>query len=381
MVLRDNLDLAVEKFNVNIADAKIEAAKVFHDPSIAVDWSRNSEDYSLSTEISKTFELGQKRKARIDLAKSEGSVTNALLNDYLRDLKADATLDYLWSLKQGYLFGVMQNSYQMMKELAEGDSVRFLLGSINAIDALQSKIEAGILLNELFQIESDRKNSYVNLYLRTSKTVTDTLLIPEGNFDKFERSFELNDLLIVALNSRSDLEAAKCNMDYTQRALTLVRKERRADIDLKAGASNSYLNAGNSSTDATEIFAGIEIPLNFSNRNKGKLDVAKYEIQQGELLYKQVEVGILTEVMKAFNQYQSLCRQVDNYDQGLLEQAKMVLKAKMYSYSRGETSLLEVLNAQRTYNDLQISYYETSYSCFESLVELERAVGIWDIKL
>jgi cobalt-zinc-cadmium efflux system outer membrane protein len=41
--------------------------------------------------------------------------------------------------------------------------------------------------------------------------------------------------------------------------------------------------------------------------------------------------------------------------------------------------LLEVLNAQRTYNEVQQRYYQTLYSYAAALVELEKAAGIWDI--
>ena len=73
------------------------------------------------------------------------------------------------------------------------------------------------------------------------------------------------------------------------------------------------------------------------------------------------------------------CRQVDNFNNGLLENAENVRKGKIYSYQRGETSLLEVLNAQRTYNDIQTRYYETRYYQAAALIELEKAAGIWDI--
>jgi cobalt-zinc-cadmium efflux system outer membrane protein len=73
-------------------------------------------------------------------------------------------------------------------------------------------------------------------------------------------------------------------------------------------------------------------------------------------------------------------QQVKRYDEELLTQAQMVIDGKIYSYNRGETSLLEVLDAQRTYNELQTGYIETLYNCLASLVELERNAGIWDIK-
>ena len=77
--------------------------------------------------------------------------------------------------------------------------------------------------------------------------------------------------------------------------------------------------------------------------------------------------------------YLAYCKQVENYDNGMISNAQNVRKGKIYSYSRGETSLLEVLNAQRTYNDIQQSYYETLFNRAVALVELEKAAGIWDI--
>lgn len=385
-VVSGNLELLAEKYNVNIADAKIEAAKIFQDPSLSFDWDGNHEnksmvDYSLSAEISKTFELGQKRKARINLAKSERLLTSEMLNYYLQNLQADATIDYLSALKHNYLFDVMLDSYRMMKKLSDADSIRYRLGSIKAIDAAQSKIEAGVLRNDLFQIEADRRSSIIKLAIETSTFRADTVFQPIGDLGKYERFFSIDDLLVTALNNRADLMAAKSNIAFNQNFLTLTKRERITDIDLKLGTSNTYLNDRDFSPAATEVYAGIAIPLKFSNFNKGELKVAQFQVEQAETLYRQVEMNIQNEVMQAYGQYMSLCKQVKNYDQGLLEQSKIVLNGKVYSYSRGETSLLEVLNAQRTFNDLQNAYYETLYNCNAALVELERAVGIWDIEL
>jgi len=41
---------------------------------------------------------------------------------------------------------------------------------------------------------------------------------------------------------------------------------------------------------------------------------------------------------------------------------------------------LEILNAQRTYDEVQAQYIETLFNYNAALVELERSCGIWDIK-
>ncbi len=57
------------------------------------------------------------------------------------------------------------------------------------------------------------------------------------------------------------------------------------------------------------------------------------------------------------------------------------MDGKIYSYNRGEVSLLEVLDAQRTYDEVQAQYIETLFNYSSALVELERSAGFWDIEI
>ena len=127
--------------------------------------------------------------------------------------------------------------------------------------------------------------------------------------------------------------------------------------------------------------AGIAVPLKFSNFNKGTVRAARYREQQAEAQYKQALLQVQTEVMQAYRNYQSFAEQVNHYEDGLLRQAREVMDGKIYSYNRGEVSLLEVLDAQRTYDEVQAQYIETLFNYSSALVELERSTGIWDIEI
>ena len=96
----------------------------------------------VEVELSKTFSFG-KRGANIALARSESELTKALLADYFRNLRAEATVSYLEALKQYELYKVKQNAYENIRQLAESDSVRFTLGKIMEIDAIQSRLRQG----------------------------------------------------------------------------------------------------------------------------------------------------------------------------------------------------------------------------------------------
>ncbi|OUL61085.1 TolC family protein [Flavobacterium sp. AJR] len=386
LVNKNNLGYAAEKFNMNIAEANVEASKVFPDPELAIGASDNGQrrmqmGYGFSTELSWTLELGGKRKARINAAKSTSELTKALLEDYFRNLRADATLNYLTSLKQKEIFKVQLNSYTILKNIAVADSIRFKLGSITEIDARQSKLEANTMLNEVYQSEADWKTTLLELGTLVGNQKADTLYSPIGDLTKFDRLFDLNELIISAENNRADLLAALKNKNVSQHILKLAKANRVLDLGLNMGVESASVvtNSVAPTPSSLAISGGISIPLKFSNRNKGELKAAEYSVQQADVLYKQTELQIQIEVRKAWFNYLTTQKQVRQFNTGLLGDAQRLLDGKVYSYKRGETSLLEVLNAQRTYNETQLNYYETLYNYAAALVELEKAAGIWDI--
>ncbi|MCV9934309.1 TolC family protein [Flavobacterium sp. LS1R47] len=386
LVNKNNLGYAAEKFNVNIAEADIEAAKVFPDPELAIGASDNGQrrmqmGYGFSSEVSWTLELGGKRKARINVAKSTNELTKALLEDYFRNLRAEATLNYLTSLKQKDIFKVQLNSYTILKNIAAADSIQYKLGNIAEIDARQSKLEANSMLNEVYQSEADWKTALLELGTMVGNQKADTLYSPSGDLGNFDRLFDLNELITAAENNRADLLAALKNKNVSQDLLKLAKANRVIDLGLSLGVESASIvsNAVAPTPSSNAVSAGITIPLKFSNRYKGELKAAEFSLQQADVLYKQTELQIQIEVRKAYFNYLTTQKQVRQFNTGLLADAQKLLDGKVYSYKRGETSLFEVLNAQRTYNETQLNYYETLYNYATALVELEKSAGIWDI--
>ena len=391
-VAEGNLEYAAERLNMNVSEAEVVASKVFNDPNLSVSYF-NNENGSLQmgegveVELSKTFSFG-KRGANIALARSESELTKALLADYFRNLRAEATVSYLEALKQYELYKVKQNAYENIRQLAESDSVRFTLGKIMEIDAIQSRLEAGILKNELLQAETDLHNAFSNLNLLTGSVALDTLYVPDASLRISPRDFVLADLISTASMNRADLVAAMKNKEVASRALKATRRERNTDVDLSIAISKNARvhNEEAPAPPFTGVTAGIAIPLKFSNFNKGTIRAARFREQQAETQYQQAllqvhsaEAYLLS--ITPYRSYQSLTEQVSHYENGMLHAAREVIDGKIYSYNRGEVSLLEVLDAQRTYDDVQAQYIETLFNYSAALVELEKSAGVWDVEL
>lgn len=382
-VKNNNLEYAAQKYTVNLAEAEVENAKIIPDIEWNIEGNSNQKHMgnNLETGLGWTIELGGKRKARIDLAKSQVDLNRYLLQDYLRNLYADASLQFLECIQNKNLLDVQLNSYKTLSNLAASDSIRYKLGDITLTDSKQSKLEAQFMLNEVFKAESEWKNSLLALNLVMGKSQKDTLYTANSNFTDFTRDFDLADLITTAQNNRADLQAALQNKEVSQKMLKLAKANRIMDLGINAGMqfNGKATNEEAPSPYHTGVTAGLSIPLRFLNNRKGEVQTAHYTIQQADLEYKQVELQIQTEVTQAYQNYVNTKKQMQQFSNGLLSESKSILEGKIYSYKRGNTSLLEVLDAQRTYNDVQENYYQTLYNFCSALVRLERTVGIWDI--
>jgi cobalt-zinc-cadmium efflux system outer membrane protein len=387
LVSTQHLGYAAQQYNVSIAAAGIESAKVFPDPQLSLDGFDNQRrvlhlSNGINAGISTTIELGGKRKARVELARSSLAQSQALLLDYFRNLRADAALAWFNAMQQQHLYGVQQQSYTLMRQLADADAIRFQKGAITETDARQSKLEADNLLNSVFQQAADWKTALLQLNMNTGQSHADTLLWPTGNFEHLQRAFILQELVNNAQATRADAVAAGAAKAAAGKTLTLAKANRKIDLGISAGVG--YNAEATSEIAPTPRYiassAGISIPLKFSNHYKGELHAAQYAVKQAAVEYDQVLLQISTEVTQAWFNYNAAGQQVQQFEQGLLSDAQKILQGKVYSYKRGETSLLEVLNAQRTWNEVQRDYYQTLYNYAATLVALERAAGTWDIQ-
>lgn len=384
-VSKNNLDYAAEKFNVDIAHAEVINAGIFPDPEFSFNFADNSErsmelGRAYAGELGWTLELGGKRKARIAVAQSEKTIAELSLIDYFQNLRSEATLLFLEAMEKKALLEVQKKTYENMQQLSNADSIRHSLGEISQIDAEQSKLEASILKNELWQAETEWNNAFRNLFILMGVNKDSQINEINGSFLNFDKPYQLQYLIETAYNNRIDLGLAKEDIILADKFLQLAKANRKLDLGLSIGIERN--------TEARNIIAetpaftsyqvGVAVPLKFSNRRSSELKIAEYENQKKALNIKSLEIEIENEVTEAYYNYNTQLKKVEKYHNTLNTKAQKVLEGKMYSYQRGEISLLEVLDAQRTYNEVIENYYTTLYERAVAFIELQRICGIWE---
>jgi len=370
-VASNNLEYLAEQYNVRIADAETAIQRIFPDPELYLE----AMDESFLVELGYTLELG-KRTNRINLAKTNSEIEALNLEWFFNELRQESAEAYLDAILQRELLDVKRNSYEYMAKLAEYDSLRHKAGEISEHDARQTLLEAATLRNEVYRQEGEYKSAIIilNKYMGNS---SGELFNPSGSWDNINKYYNLDKLITHGIKHRIDLLMANKGIDVAQQKIRMVKAERRPNISLMVGYERDW--SGPFPVRRDMLKAGIAIPLKLSNLNKGAVRQSKHILNQNEMQAKNTALRVQTEISQAYFRYESLSKQVEQYNGELLNEARTLLDGTTFHYKRGETNILEVLVAQRTYNEVMEAYLESTKEYASALITLQKSAGLWDI--
>ena len=369
-VEKHNSGYLAEKYNIDIAEANTQAAKVFNDPELSVEYGDNQDRVlmmgrSLEAGLSYSFNLGNPRKARISVARSEEEITKALVADYFRNLRRDAMVAWAEAWEAKEMGSLKKSSAESMASLAASDSLRAAAGEIGRIDAKQSSIEARAFRGEWLMAQAEYSNALTNLsVLSGGMPFTD---IEYGDLRPAPVDPSVEVLVAMALERRTDLKAALLSKDLSEKNLALVKAEMAPEI----GLNNEIAPA----PKFNGVTVGVAIPLKFSSANKGNRRAAESAVLQADAAYEEASRQIEAEVRMAWASYQAALKAAEECSDGMLADAAEILESRKKAYRQGESSLLDYLLAVRVYNDTAESCIGAKSALFSSWAELLAAVG------
>lgn len=380
-VAEKNVSYLAEQYNVDIAQANLQAAKVFNDPELSVDYGNNQDWYmymgqSWEFGLSYDLDLAGVRRARIRTARNEKEITEASVIAYLSNLRFEAAQAWAeaWRLKQSC--DVLQASVRDMQQIAESDSIRLSVGEIGRTDATQSKLEAQALEGELIALQAEYKNALMALSLLCGgEPIT---AMTDDELPQKSLSYSEEELFRVAENNRADLKAAELSHTLSVNNLRLVKASRAMEMSLSLGYSyNSEVrNEIAPAPKFNGLSVGIAIPLKFSSLNRGERRAAEHQVTQSQKYYEASLLQIRTEAAQALNAYEAAKVVLQKYNANMMSDARQIVESRKIGYQKGDTSLIELLAAQQTYRDVMQAYIDACSNHFVCYAQLENALGL-----
>jgi cobalt-zinc-cadmium efflux system outer membrane protein len=119
----------------------------------------------------------------------------------------------------------------------------------------------------------------------------------------------------------------------------------------------------------------ISMPLPVFNRNQGEIERAHQERRQVELRIAALRASITADIDTAYDEYATARSLLESIEGTMLQQARDVREITDYSYRRGDSSLLELLDAQRAFNETMQAYNEARAEYARSLYLIDSISG------
>jgi cobalt-zinc-cadmium efflux system outer membrane protein len=373
-VLGNNIALTAKRMDIEIADAGVTGSKVYNDPNIGLTYSNNELwnngiGQTIELELGKSFTFGV-RRSRMDLADRERKQAVALLEEYMRHFRADATITYLEHLRAAMLLDESIQIHNDLSEVATNDSLRYVRGDIAQSDWLESRMAQGVARNAMLEAEANLNNTAIKMGYYMGSLENAAELRGSGTLEISEQPAPLEQYTSLAIEHRADLAVALSKADLATAKQKFNNALRRPELDVKLGASYNI-----AAPYFTTVKAGISVPLKFSNLNKGARLQDEILVKQANLEIEEARLLVEAEVMQAYNNFRYATKQSETFSAAMLGDMRQVVESKRKAYEMGEIAFHDYLIVQRNESEMRGEYIDALFSKAVAWVEMQRAVG------
>jgi outer membrane protein, heavy metal efflux system len=323
--------------------------------------------------LSYLHERHHKRELRLQSAQEGTTIAVSDQADLRRTLLFNLRRAFVATLEAKAIFKLAKDNLAYWDRILRISRDRFQAGDISRIDLDRLELQR-------IQFESDLQTAEVNL--RTAKIELLTLLDDRTPVSQFDVTglFEFNNQLPpldevrkIALASRPDLKAA---MQTIQQAKTNHKLAvANGSTDPTFSAWYSYNPSFNNPFDRQTFGAGVNIPLRLFDRNQGEKLRTELDIERSQRLAEATQAQVFSDVDSAYAAVNSDLGLLLSYKAKYLQQAVHVRETVRFSYERGGASLLDFLNAEDDYRNVELSYLNLIGSYMTAAAQLNLAAG------
>lgn len=378
-----NLDLVAEKYNLSVADARIITASLRPNPVFSIGSDHldvlgtgyNSSnqagptEYNIRTDF--LLERGQKRANRIAVAERTRAVVELQFLNTMRTLVLDVQNAYVEALSATDNLTLAQENLKAFGDIVDVNRRRLKSGDLAEVELFRTELAQLQFESAVRQSTLRLRTARVKLQLLLGRTNSGSLVDVTGQLRKDAQQVDQVDLVRAALESRPDLRGIRRDQERSLADLRLQVAQGKVDYTIGTEYRRQQGLAGRG--NSLGIFFSTSIPV--FNKNQGEIERANQEQRQIGARIQALTATIQTDVETAYLQYANALTALERLEGSMLAKARDVRQITDFSYRRGEATLIELLDAQRAYNETIQSYNEARADFARSLYAMDSASG------
>jgi len=318
-------------------------------------------------------ERQHKRELRLETAKEGTQISQSLHEDLKRTMEFNLRTAFVDTLQAKAVLDLARADLEYYDHIIQISRDRFNAGDIAQIDLDRIELQR-------VQYESEIQTALVNL--RTAKIQLLTLLNDrtpveqfevQGPFDFSADLKPLDDFRQVALDSRPDLRAALQTIQQSETNHKLAIANGSTDPTL--GAWYTHNSSNNNPNGIDTLGLSVSVPLRVFDRNQGEKKRTLIDIDRSRQASEAAKTQVFSDVDSAYAQIESNVALLKPYKAKYKDQSTRVRDTVTYSYEHGGASLIDMLQAQSDYRQLQLAYLQLIGSYLTAAGQLNLAVG------
>jgi len=348
---------------VLIGDAQF--IPIFQPDQFSSAYIDNSAQFDLG--ISYLFERGKKRQHRLQAAKDQTAVTRSQVADNERTLTFQVATQFIGAQLAESALDLAQEDLKSFQNSVDISQARYKAGDISEDDFLKIKLQLLQFQTDAAQADLAKVQALSDLRQLLGYESVPADYDVAGSLDYQPLNANLEDLQMKALATRPDFRAVQQGVTAANSQYELAKAQGKHDVT----AQMNYTHIAEVNT--ASFFGQIQLPI--FDRNQGEIARSLVAINQAQEQEKAANEQVLTDVEDAYEGLRTNDKIVQIYRSGYLDEAKQDRDISEYSYRRGAASLLDFLDAERSYRATQLAYRQSLAAYLLALEQLREAVG------
>ena len=356
MVRANNLGIAAQKAQIDIADAQIALAALFPDPTFttglaAYEMSRDKLPTFSTFGINFTIEGGKKRQMRTEAAQADKARAQAEFERQIMVVQLDAANAYIDYLKAREMQSYRQSVTITLQRLMQ--RARMIKRKSEAVSDIQ-------LQTEVLRGQADLDAVNADVYIFSRAMLGFVQPGAEDVAHTLEASGSLNLPMLTDGETarpqlqRADVVVAERTLDSARKREDLSRENRSLDLNFTVGVNHGrqgdYL--GTFLPQSNSLMATVAFPIPFSLRQDGDLRAASAATTQALKQYQDVSLRSLLDAEQTRAYYRAASSQMQKY-RASAELTAKALKVYTELYLDNNSDLGDVVLLYKLANESQ----------------------------
>lgn len=313
------------------------------------------------------FERGHKRQRRLQAARDQTAVTRAQVADSERTLAFNVGEQFVNVLLAESTLQFAMEDLKGFQQTVDISEAQLKAGFIGEGDYLKIKLQLLQFQTDVSSARLARVQALVGLRELLGYDAVPADFDVIGDLAYQPVNAKLETLQAQALRDRPDFRAAELGITAAKSQILLAKAN--AKVDVNGTYDFSHVSGENSAS----IFVNFDLPI--FNRNQGEILRTNHALTQAQEQEQSASDTVLSDVANAYEAVKSNDEVVQLYTSGYLKQAQDSREISEYAYKRGAASLLDYLDAERSYRSTQLAYRQALASYMTALEQLKEALG------